>query len=76
MRKLIILFIKAYRLLVSPFLGNRCRFYPSCSEYATTAIERFGALKGGWLAIKRIGKCHPWHHGGTDPVPEKIHHHG
>lgn len=63
--------IGAYRLILSPFLGNNCRFYPSCSEYAQTAISRFGILKGSWFAAKRIGCCHPWHEGGIDPVPEK-----
>lgn len=70
MRTLLLLLIKAYRLLVSPWLGNHCRFTPTCSEYAITAIERFGALRGSWLALRRIGCCHPWHAGGVDPVPE------
>ena len=74
MRKLIIYLIGAYRYILSPFLGNNCRFYPSCSEYAETAIGRFGILKGGWLSVKRIGCCHPWHEGGLDPVPDKESH--
>jgi len=61
--------IRLYRLLLSPWLGNNCRFHPSCSHYAEEAICQHGALKGGWLAIKRLGKCHPWHEGGIDPVP-------
>ena len=61
--------ISMYRLLLSPWLGNNCRFHPSCSHYAEEAIRQHGALKGGWLAIKRLGKCHPWHEGGIDPVP-------
>lgn len=61
--------IRVYRLLLSPWLGNNCRFHPSCSHYAEEAIRQHGALKGGWLAIKRLGKCHPWHEGGIDPVP-------
>jgi len=71
MRKLIIYLIGAYRYILSPFLGSNCRFYPSCSEYAQTAIGRFGILKGSWLSVKRLGCCHPWHEGGIDPVPEK-----
>ena len=71
MRTILIAFIKAYRYLLSPFLGNNCRFYPTCSEYAETAIRRFGTLRGTWLSIRRVGRCHPWHEGGIDPVPEK-----
>lgn len=63
--------IQAYRYCVSPFLGPHCRFHPTCSCYAVTAVERHGALKGGWLALKRVGRCHPWHPGGLDPVPDK-----
>ena len=70
MRKLLILLISAYRYLISPLLGNHCRFYPSCSSYAMTAIERFGAARGSWLALRRLSRCHPWHPGGIDPVPE------
>lgn len=71
MRKLIIKLIGLYRYLISPFLGNNCRFYPTCSEYAQTSVERFGVLQGGWMAARRISRCHPWHEGGVDPVPEK-----
>ena len=73
MRTILIAFIKAYRYLLSPFLGNNCRFHPSCSEYTETAIRRFGPLRGTWLGIRRLGRCHPWHEGGIDPVPEKNH---
>lgn len=73
MRRLLILIIKAYAYALSPALGNRCRFYPSCSAYAATAIERFGVLRGTWLAVTRIACCHPWHTGGVDPVPEHFH---
>jgi len=71
MRKIFIYLIGAYRYMISPFLGNNCRFYPSCSEYAQTAIGRFGILRGGWLSLRRVSCCHPWHDGGHDPVPEK-----
>ena len=68
--KSIIFLIKAYRLILSPWLGNHCRFYPSCSAYAIEAIQKHGTVKGSWLTIKRVGCCHPWHEGGVDPVPE------
>ena len=70
MRRLIVGLIQVYRLILSPFLGQHCRFYPSCSEYAITSVERFGVFRGSWLALRRLGKCHPWHDGGLDPVPE------
>jgi putative membrane protein insertion efficiency factor len=60
---------RLYQYLVSPWLGRRCRFHPSCSSYAIEALERHGALRGGWLAVKRIGRCNPWSAGGYDPVP-------
>ncbi|MFT7008129.1 MAG: putative membrane protein insertion efficiency factor [Colwellia sp.] len=68
-QKLAITFIKGYQRFISPILGSNCRFYPSCSCYACEAIERFGVVKGGWLASKRILKCHPLNEGGEDPVP-------
>jgi hypothetical protein len=61
--------ILAYRYALSPLLGPRCRFYPSCSAYALEAIELHGALRGLWLATRRLARCHPWHPGGYDPVP-------
>ncbi|HUL19575.1 MAG TPA: membrane protein insertion efficiency factor YidD [Steroidobacteraceae bacterium] len=69
MRHLAALLIRIYQWTVSPLLGPRCRFYPSCSQYAHEALLRFGLLRGGWLALKRLGRCHPWHAGGIDPVP-------
>lgn len=61
--------VKIYQFAVSPLLGRSCRFEPSCSEYAVEALQRYGALKGLWLAARRVGRCHPWHAGGYDPVP-------
>ena len=61
--------IDAYRFLLSPLIGQHCRFYPTCSLYAREAIERYGPLKGGFLALRRLLKCHPLHEGGIDPVP-------
>ncbi len=61
--------VRAYQLAVSPFLGRSCRFAPTCSEYAIEALQRHGALRGSWLAAKRVSRCHPWHPGGYDPVP-------
>ena len=60
-----------YRILVSPWLGNNCRYTPSCSQYALDALRLHGAFRGSWLAMKRIGRCHPWGGSGYDPVPEK-----
>ncbi len=70
MRKILILPIRVYQYLLSPWLGNSCRFTPSCSHYAIEAIEQHGGLKGLWLSIKRLACCQPWHAGGYDPVPE------
>ncbi|HDN79663.1 MAG: membrane protein insertion efficiency factor YidD [Chloroflexi bacterium] len=61
--------IRFYQRFISPSLPPSCRFYPSCSEYTYQAIEKYGLLKGGWLGIKRISRCHPWNPGGYDPVP-------
>ena len=69
MRALAIALIRLYQWTISPLLGRNCRFHPSCSQYALEAIERFGILRGSWLAVTRIGRCHPWHPGGYDPVP-------
>ena len=69
MRVVLKYLIRGYQLTISPMIGPCCRFYPTCSAYAAEAIETHGALRGTWLALKRIGKCHPWHPGGVDPVP-------
>ena len=71
LRKILLRIIRGYQLLLAPMLGPRCRFYPSCSCYAHTAIERHGALRGSWLAVSRLLRCHPLHQGGYDPVPDK-----
>jgi putative membrane protein insertion efficiency factor len=63
--------ILAYRALVSPLLGARCRYQPTCSEYALEALDEWGALRGTWLAVRRVGRCHPWREGGFDPVPPR-----
>ncbi len=70
MKKPAILLLRGYKLLISPLLGQRCRFHPSCSVYTMEAIERFGVVRGSWLGAKRIGRCHPFHPGGLDPVPD------
>lgn len=70
MRRVLIGIIKLYRYLLSPFVGQHCRFTPTCSEYATEAIELHGALKGSWLTLRRLSRCHPFHTGGFDPVPD------
>ena len=63
--------VRLYQWLVSPWLGGNCRFQPTCSEYAITALRRHGVVRGGWLAIKRIGRCQPWGGQGYDPVPDE-----
>lgn len=65
--------ITGYRRFVSPLLGPRCRFAPSCSAYALEAVREHGALRGSWLAVRRIGRCHPFNPGGFDPVPPALH---
>lgn len=69
MKKILIFLVKCYRKYISPLKRPCCRFYPTCSQYALEALTKYGALKGSWLALRRILKCHPWHEGGIDPVP-------
>ncbi|CAH2717582.1 Putative membrane protein insertion efficiency factor [Neobacillus rhizosphaerae] len=71
LKKIFLSIIRFYQVVISPLKPPTCRFYPTCSHYGLEAVQRFGALKGGWLTIKRILKCHPFHPGGLDPVPEK-----
>ena len=73
MKWLLLRLIAAYQLLLSPFFGRQCRFYPTCSEYAKEAIGRHGPLRGSWLAVRRIARCGPWHPGGPDAVPPADH---
>ena len=70
MKALLLALIRAYQFLLSPWVGGQCRFWPTCSEYAAEAIGRHGAMRGGWLAARRVLRCNPWHAGGMDPVPE------
>jgi putative membrane protein insertion efficiency factor len=71
MTRLLVHLIRAYQYLVSPFLGNNCRYHPTCSDYACQAVRAHGPLQGLWLALRRIGRCHPWSAGGHDPVPDR-----
>ena len=69
MRQLLIFIVRGYQIGLSPLLPASCRYYPSCSAYAIEALERHGAARGGWLTLKRLGRCHPFRPGGYDPVP-------
>jgi putative membrane protein insertion efficiency factor len=71
-KKFFLLMIRLYKVVISPFLGNNCRFYPTCSNYTYEAIKKHGVLRGVFLGSKRILKCHPFHPGGYDPIPEKF----
>jgi uncharacterized protein len=70
MKAVLLVLIRLYQRTLSPLLGNHCRFEPTCSVYTHQAISRFGALRGSWLGIRRIFRCHPFHAGGIDPVPD------
>ena len=67
-----VLFIRVYQLIISPMIGSNCRFIPTCSEYAMESLREYGLIKGIFLSIKRIGKCHPWGSHGYDPIPTKM----
>ena len=67
--QLLVWLVRGYQLAISPLLGNRCRFFPSCSDFTMEALQRHGVFKGCWLGLRRVGRCHPWHPGGYDPVP-------
>ncbi len=69
MKQLLLVLLGFYRYAISPMLGRRCRFFPSCSEYAAEAVEKHGAVRGSWLSVRRLFRCHPWNPGGFDPVP-------
>jgi hypothetical protein len=71
MKALALAALRFYKSAVSPMLPAACRYTPTCSEYAMEAVERYGVARGGWLAAKRLASCHPWSHGGYDPVPER-----
>lgn len=68
-RRALMLLIRGYQVTISAALPASCRFYPTCSHYAVEALSRYGVLKGGWLSIRRLARCHPWNPGGPDPVP-------
>lgn len=70
MKSFLLFLITFYRYAISPLMGNHCRYYPSCSAYAEEAIQRYGGLRGGWLGLRRLLRCHPFHVGGADPVPD------
>jgi len=72
MIRVLLALLRIYRYLVSPLMGPCCRFHPSCSTYAIEALERHGIVRGSWLALVRLAKCHPWHPGGVDPVPPTL----
>jgi len=70
MKRMVIALLRFYKRWISPMLGQHCRFHPSCSDYMREAVERFGVVRGVWLGLRRLGRCHPLHPGGLDPVPD------
>ncbi len=70
MTRVLVALVKGYQLALSPFFGQQCRFTPTCSQYAIEALQLHGSIKGLWLTVKRVLRCHPWHAGGQDPVPK------
>ncbi len=73
MRVVLQALIRAYQFVLSPWIGGACRYWPTCSDYALEALERHGTLAGGWLALRRLARCHPYGRGGVDPVPHSFH---
>ena len=72
MKRFLLVSIRLYQLSLRPWLGHQCRFYPTCSDYAAQAIQAHGSLRGGLMALRRLLRCHPWHAGGLDPVPNSL----
>lgn len=70
MKRFMMTLVRGYQLLLSPILGNNCRYYPSCSEYTLEAMDKHGPWRGIWMGLKRVSRCHPFHEGGYDPVPD------
>ena len=69
MKRILIGLVRVYQYAISPLLGRNCRYFPTCSDYTVEAVQKYGAMRGGWPGAKRICRCHPWHPGGYDPVP-------
>lgn len=71
-RNISVVILRVYRAVISPLYGDVCRYYPSCSSYTLQAIQQYGVLRGSWLGVRRIGRCHPWAAGGVDDVPQQV----
>ncbi len=69
MKRILVFLLRVYQYALSPMLGRSCRFHPTCSQYGIEAVQKYGALRGGWLTLRRVCRCHPWNPGGFDPVP-------